>query len=469
MLSFANATGNLFNRLGKLGALIANSDSYQATQVTAMVSPSTGVVAQLDAEADIQAIMGSSYIGVANSIGGNFGGVCQQIANAIVNRMVFRDNPQYGQTLQGGNIITSMQEVIRQMRIAGATVQSITVTATPGAFVGVGDGVINASVIRDYDGVTQENAFTENLLFTCIGDSYNGGRVSAGNETFLVTGAGAQGNMFAFNWPLGSNASIQLSAINAGEDNSQGNLLTNSGFDAFTANVPDNWDLVTGTGGTNVFEETTIVYTSPPTKSLMITGDGPGTLVCLKQQFDTSTGTQGELTPQTQYSFNIFVRRDGVAPGAGVLTVDLVDENDTVIQDAAGVNNSFDIDLTLLSTVFTSYTGVFRTPVIMPNEQYLRIRLTTALTNGRSVYLDFASLGEMLQVYTSGPFVAVHAGSIPFLRTDYGNCQITNGRGPGGTYSTWQTLMARLFPIMMSYGILLPSSSTPTISDSLIA
>lgn len=466
-ISFASAVGNLFNRLGKLGAVVRNAKNYQSSQFTSMVDPTTGVTAQLMGEADIQAIMGSSYIGILGSVEGA-SNVAQQMAILVVNRVVYRDNPQIGQTLQSINTLQSLQEIIRQMGTAGASVLAMTVTGTPTGFTGLGNGVVNVSTKRPSDGRTLENAFTENLLIQVRTDSYGITNATEGNEALLITGDGPQNDRFAFDWPNGSGATKTLTAINGSADNTQGNLLTNSSFEDWTSNVPDNWTLVLGSGGSQVFEETSITYDPPPNKAMRWLGDD-ATLIKLKQQFATSTGTLGELDTLTQYSINLFMRRDAVAAANGVLEVALVDSGDNIIQDFAGVDNSFSIDLTQLTTVYTAYKGVFRTPSVLPSSYFLRLRLTTVLENGRSVYFDRISLGLMTQLYTSGPFLAVHSGAIPFLIGDYAQCQITNSRGSGGTLSTFQTLFGQLFPNeMLGNELLLPSSSVPTISDTLI-
>jgi len=133
-ISFASAVGNLFNRLGKAASLVENQGNYQATQLTAMTNTTTGVVAQYDAESDLQAIMGSSYIGLLQDNG--MGSVSQQLAQATINRMVFRDNPLLNQTLTSSNVLGSINEVIRQMKVAGATVLTQTITIVAG-YVGV--------------------------------------------------------------------------------------------------------------------------------------------------------------------------------------------------------------------------------------------------------------------------------------------------------------------------------------------
>lgn len=458
MLSFGSAVGNLFNRLGKLGLLIKETDPYTAAQLINTTDTVLGVVAQYNAESDIQAIMGNGYISLLNSIGSSVGSIAQNMAGTTISRMVFRDIPQ--------TPFTPIAEVIRQMKAAGASVLAMTITAVPSAsFTGTGVGIINVSTRRPSDGVVLENSFAETMQVTCSADSYTG-NATIGNESFLITGETGQSNPFAFDWPIGSSARINLNAIDGNVDVGSGNLLTNSGFEDFTSNVPDNWTVVVGAGGTNIFDENTIVYDPVLNGSaIRLTGDAPLTLTQIRQLFDNSTGTSGELDPLTQYSFNMFLRRDGVAAAAGVLTVDLADVNGVVINDENGTPNSFTIDLTALTTVYTGYTGTFRTPRILPSAQYIRIRLSTALTDARSVYLDKASLGLFSQCYAGGPFAAVHSGNVPFVIRDFGTIVVTNSRGAAGTLSTFQTLLFRFFG---NGEILLSSSSVPTISDGLI-
>lgn len=459
------STGALFNRLGKIGATIENLRSYQATQLAAFTDTTTGIVAQFDDESDIQALMGSSYITQLNSPGAPLGSLMQQMAIATANRMVFRDNPRINQTLEQQNTVASLEEIIFQMQQAGATVLAMTVTGTPSAFSGTGNGVINVSTKRPSDGLTLENSFSENVQFTCSSDSYSS-TATAGNEGFAVTGVGDQTDPFAFNWPLGSNATSSVNAIDGNSDNSAGNILTNSGYESWTDNEPDNWEVTAGTGGTNIFRESSLIYDGE--FAMRITGDAGGTLTSLRQIFGDSDGTEGEISPNVQVSVNVFVRRGGAAVSAGVWEIALVDENDDIVQDDAGVDNSYSIDLTSLTVSYASFTGVFRTPSIMPSSLYLRTGLTTALTSGVSVYFDKLSLGIMTQLYTSGPYFAVHAGSIPFEIGDVGTCLITNSRGTAGTLATFQTLMDNLFD-MRNLDLLLPSSATPNISDSLIS
>lgn len=454
--------------------------SYQSSQEANFIG-AAGITSQLVGEPDLQALMGSAYIGQLN-VPGTVGGLMQTLAREILNRMVYRDNPRISQTLTSLNVLVSLEELIYQMRTAPASVPALTITAaaqtqaeTGGQFAtgapntGVGNGVMVASVRRPFDGRVLENSFQEDLRLTCTSDSFVGG-ATEGNEPFSVEGTGQQTDVFAFDWPLGSGASTTLNAIDGSADNAEGNLLTNSSFDDFTGDTPDNWTVAVGTAGTHVFKETGTSFDGGT--CLRITGDGSN-LTQLRQQFDTSTGTSGVLDELAQYSVCLWLRRDGTAPAAGVLTVDLVDGSFVAISDmnSPAVANSFTIDLTTLSTDWTSYTGVFRTPLVLPATAYIRLRLSTALTNGRSVYIDRLGLGVMTQVYTSGPSVSVHSGSTAFRQGNFGEVAVTSsrGRGTSATLDLWPVVMVRLFyNEIMGEELLIPSSSTASISNDLI-
>ncbi len=326
----------------------------------------------------------------------------------------------------------------------------------------VGNPIITCSVKRPFDGLVLENSFTENITITCLTDSFSE-TADAGNETFSIAGAGDQSNFFAHDWPLGSNAQGTLQLIDGNSDNTNGNILTNSGFEEWTTNTPDNWTVVSG--ASILAEETVQVYDGAACG--VITGDGV-TELSITQLFDDSTGTLGELLQISQYSFNIFLKTGAISPSTGVMTIDLIDQNGITVVDEAGTANTFDIDLTSLNTDYQSFTGIFRTPYIMPTTIRLRIRTSTVISLNNVVYFDKASMGDMIQLYTSGPWFAGHAAVDPPRIGDYTTCQITNSRGAAGALDTFQCLMARLFPIVYTEELLFPSSSSPTISDNLI-
>lgn len=470
-LLLSGAPEALFNRWGSLGSLPSLARSYQASLVTAMTSTTTGIVSHYNSEPDIQALMGAAWIGLANAPGGGVGGIAQAIAGPTVNRMVYRDNPQLAQTLEQLTVLVSLREVIRQMKQQGATIRAHTLAATVGAFqaaAGSSDGRGRAAVSlkRPSDGLILQNAYAEKVRFTVTGDSYLSG-ATEGNERLEVSTTGQQSNLWAHDWPLGSDATLAVNAVDGEADDSSGNLQTNSGWDEWTSGEPDNWEVIAG--GSLISEETSIIFGTEGS-SLKITGDGTAVLR-FRQLYDDADGTTGELEPLTQYAHNLWLRQGGGSPVAGTLRVALTDASGNVIADAAGTPNSSNISLSGNST--TSWTGVdasFRTPHVMPTAVYLEYLMTVALTSGGVVYLDRGSVGLMEQLYRSGPYVAAFSGADPFTEGDLAEAVITNTRGAGGSLDTFQTLLARLFPEeVYNEQLIFPYSSSPSISDSLIA
>src|SRR5207244_152833 len=164
------------------------------------------------------------------------------------------------------------------MKVQGQTVLAMTIGSSVTGFVRnqdaetPGNGVINVSTRRPFDGLVLENSFQETVLFACQADSYSGG-TAIGNESFLITGTGQEPDVFAFDWPLGSDGQVSISAINGNADNSLGNILTNSGFDkwslALSVNAPNKWTIVVGSA--TITQENTITYDG--VSALKITGN----------------------------------------------------------------------------------------------------------------------------------------------------------------------------------------------------
>lgn len=460
-LDFTGNSQTLLARLGRCGAVVNNLTANQATQKVALGTDLTG---QLAADPDVQAIVGQAYLSALSSLGGGLGSLMTTTAQAVVSRAVFNDNPRLGQTLTDVALLGSLQEIIRQMKAQGQTVLAQAITATVGNFTG--NAVLNVSTRRPFDGAVLENTLAETLNCQVTNDSY-AGSATAGNETITANGAGAVGDPFAWNWPGGSNSSNAVNLIDGSKDNTSGNELVNSGWDAFVANVPSNWAVVTGVAGTDFLANTGVTYDG--VSSLQIVGNGAAN-VRLRQQFNSTSGTTTSLSDLSQHSFCGWLLRDGVAPGAGTLRIALTDAAGTVIKDAAGADNSLVIDLTALTTTWTPYKATFRLPLILPSAIYLDVAVTAGLTAGRSVFLDRFGMGPMTQLYTSGPFLAGHSGSVPLTIGDLAQVLVGNGRGAAGTLNTWQTVFSRLFfGEVFNNELLLPSAAVPTVSDALLA
>jgi hypothetical protein len=441
-----------------MGKVLADVNTLQGTTLPTDIQ---NVIGQYTTNNDMAMVDGlEGQLSNAQNAAGSIVSFVQSCANNTVNTMVYQDNP----LLSNSDLSSSLTEVIRQMIANSQSVQVCTVgsTVTAGGS-NLGDGQVVVSVKRA-DGLVQENAFAENITLRCIADSETNAAL-AGKEQFKVTGTVSYS---PFDWRYvagGSGGQTTVSAVPGSVDNSSGNLTTNGDFESFTSNTPDNWSILVGSAGTTIKQSTAQHYTG--LSSLNIVGNG-SELTSVAQVFgDATNGTRGTLASETQYAVNLWVKVDST-PAAGVLEVSLVDGSNTIVNDQQGTANSFTKSLTTVSTTWVAVNGVFRTPYILPSTLKLRVRLSTAMTTGRNLYVDRVAMTRMTQVYTGGPSVAVFSGASNFFVPDNFTAAITNNRGGASNGKTFQCLFNRFFN-MSQLGLLLPSSNSPTISDSLIA
>jgi hypothetical protein len=320
----------------------------------------------------------------------------------------------------------------------------------------IGNGVVNVSLL-DNSGEALQTPYAENIVIDCTSDAQTG-FATAGSESFTAQGEYAGTDPLAADWPLGSGASNFMQAISASQNNNLGCLTNNGAFENWTSNTPNNWGILTGTAGTEILKETTHVYGGAAALSYVGTGTNPS----IAQVFNNgSTGTSANLLPLTTYSLSFWVR-SSVSLGAGTLVVRLYDvTNSAVMVNAASVANSLSINLTSLTTSYVNHVVVFQTPRVLPASYRLEIN-AASIPSTDKVYLDHLSLGLMTPLYTNGPSLAVHSGSVPFILNDGFTTTVSNNYT-----SAWATLLEKFLSLNNS-GFICPFSGSPTISDSLI-
>lgn len=109
-------------------------------------------------------------------------------------------------------------------------------------------------------------------------------------------------------------------------------------------------------------------------------------------------------------------------------------------------------------------TPIFRTPVTLPPNVYLRIRIHTAISGGTSVYIDEVCLVPMTKLYTGGIYAAAFSGRTFWRLNDTGTITVTNDAA--GVLSSWAN---RIFALRDSE-LLIPSNVSGSESqlDSLV-
>ncbi len=151
-------------------------------------------------------------------------------------------------------------------------------------------------------------------------------------------------------------------------------------------------------------------------------------------------------------------------PSGGVLSFALVDATNTIFNNEAGTANNVTKDLTTVSTTWVPVSGFFQTPSVLPAEPLkFRIKLTTALQNAKTVYIDDVTMIVAGQLYAGGPFIGIFPGSVATVLNDTMTVTVANNWA-GKFQKAFQT-----FFDMRSIGVQLPSSGSPSISDSLVS
>lgn len=421
-----------------------------------------------------------SYDNLIRSESGG-GGSWANTARIILQATIAEDNPSFGNSLG-----SALLYLLEQFQEQSATVQECTITTGLVAdALNVGTPAIYISKTR-YDGLIFQNTIAEIGAFVFTNDSYTGS-ATRNREPWQYTGApnisslgtGIPVGLWDWDWPQGSGVLVTGNNIDgAQEASTSGNYLTNGAFETWTGTSPavlDNWYLSGGTWGTDIRRSEATAGIDGTYCVQFIAGTT--TTEYLSQQFnstetdgtDPTAGTSAALTAFKTYIFNVWLKAAG-SISAGVLTISLRDSTGTVINDQAGTPNSATIPLASHSTNWTAHQVEFRLPTVLPLDGIVRLRIamTTALA-GADLLMDYVAFAQPTPLYAGGPTVIsfanpadpVEAGPNP----DGWTFTFTNNRGNAQFGWTWQNAINRLF---RAPDLILPYSSSPTISDSLI-
>lgn len=387
-------------------------------------------------------------------------------ATHLLIEMVHADTPLPTKDLQ-----FALEELIRQMAAGTETVKGPTISApvATAASGNTGNGKVVVAT-SDVYGRSMDTLRSEDIAMECIGDLQNKG--TSGSELWSVKGE-ASISPGERAWPQGSG----IDAVIIGSTGQLGgpphaggqpgrNILRNGGLDRVTTHVPDGWALITGTASTHLQEETSNTLLGG--RALKFIGDG-STNIKLEQTLNaptSTTGTPGRLQPLTRYVLSFALRHDGTPPGAGVISLSIKDGSNNIISSGGFVLTQ---TLSLLSGTYTIVTGTVLTPAVLPSGLKAVIETTTAITNGRSIYVDELVIAPMHLVAPGGPFMAVIPGSTPFVLGDKFSVAMANNRGPEDTDAGkfgWH--FDRAFD-MYARGLVLPSTTgSPSIAENLI-
>lgn len=508
--------GSLFHRLSKIAAVVerlrddfeigGNYETDLKAIENSLVGTGITVTGDRAVEDDINAPLRAAY-NEFKQASIRYALVMKQVAKALSVRHPWRDSSLYGVgpesaggpvPIGNNNIVgteaggsgflfsgaiaykATHQEIRRQMLAASETVQTCTpaVSAFTAGSTNVGNGTTVSSIKRG-DGLTAELILADTGELRCILSGYDKLGVRNYERFHFVSKTAVDGSHPDWgSTSYGAGANKQFHVIDPTGNNVRGNLLTN-GFEAGWADStsvdPSGWESTTGTPGTDFQGTTAQAYFG--TYSLEFLG-GTGVLTTLEQSFNNYNAlysTSGKLEGSTQYAVIVRAKADA-APASGAMVVELVNSANSLdgADDDQGVDNTYTIDLTTLTTSWQSFTGVFRTPRDVADGTKIRLRLTTAVPASREVYMDSVAMGKMTELYPGGPWVAIFAGSTPFtsgnenLQRDYFTVTTTNDNGGAAQpRRNFHRLGGALLDLAANQ-ILWPSTTSETIADSVL-
>lgn len=164
------------------------------------------------------------------------------------------------------------------------------------------------------------------------------------------------------------------------------------------------------------------------------------------------------LSVETVYFCHLRVKRVGAA-AAGEVRIEIVDGiGGTVIDDGEG--NAAELVLTasaISDSAHDSEWFSFRIPPGTTMPVYLRIRISTAVSNTASIFFDDVAIAAGTRLYAGGPYVAAFAGGTTSHPDDLWELAVANDRA--GLNQEWYN---RVFD-MAAKDLLLPVSGTSLI------
>lgn len=305
-----------------------------------------------------------------------------------------------------------------------------------------------------------ELSVTEVLTATCIQDEDTDG-LAEGFEIFRVQGQPAPDQ--AFGWKTRYDHASTHGATPANDaltgyeasglditvpTLSNSEIIANREFETFsTENMPDSWERIAGTLGTNIFHETASANVHRGASSLQYTGDAATASIEIRQVVRV-----GDIEPNKRHCLAVYVKGEA---GTTNSALKIGFESAGADWPAASDEVSMAAAALAAQTTFGIESFQFNAPGQIPDDLELVIRLNNT-PSAHSVWIDSLAFGPM--VWGNGIAMAIIGAADQFLRGDRLTFTVTNDEA-----GTFQRFFRR------AYGMQLPSAAAAgeTILDSL--
>ena len=400
------------------------------------------------------------------------GKVYNDIHRAAIKTLLetFDDDPESGALLESKTVAMALNELRRQMttqnKLLSRPTQTIGATS---AVDGTGNGTIvfsDANLSKkelDGDKLKKTNVKGELIRATCIADATNK-RISPGSEEFLVQGQRSVPRSSHL-WPKGSGLKRIVTVTSPNHDAGYGpgqNILTNSNFEDWTSNIPDNWTLTAGTAGTDIVPTT--AYEANGTTGLEF--DNNGATCTIRQTLDDAGGSLGRLKPDTAYIVSFSIRELGTV-NAGSVSVKFKHSSGTTMNDSDLIREcSFVVAHGSFTDAHVRHSKVLWTPNIIGSGAYIEMS-SASMTSGTEVFVDSLVVAEMHRPIPGGIAFAIVPGTTDFVHNDQMTALIANALGASNEGEMARELDR--FYNTEAHGIEMPDSLSPNIADTLIS
>ena len=402
----------LFTRIGKL---VKTINSYLTLQATVMASAAE-VIGEYNTRLDLVPTLQQQFAGWASQPQSWEQALKQACDATLADLQATLITPSASVTVILPLLYADM--VANTMTLTPCTVG--TSTSVGGSNVGSGKLVVLA---------TDQRLVADVVNVTCVTDQY-GGR-AAGAESFSLTG-GPAASAYSGLLPQGTGSGASMTVLDGA------NMVFNGNFEAFTSSVPNGWTIDVGAG--LVSNETSLVHCG--TSALKLSGDGTSATCTLHQALSA-------VRAYTPYVMGVWLRKSGTVTSGSNLQVCLTGTSFTPI-------NLFNADPSSLTTSYVFYSVQVSAQSVVPSDVNVKITWTSANIAGAAavVLMDDLVLGSPTSF--GNAYYALFCGAADFVVGD--TFQVTNTNDHAGVF---QAFFSRF------YNFALPTSGSPTISDSL--
>lgn len=280
-------------------------------------------------------------------------------------------------------------------------------------------------------------------------------------ETIICTARDGTGAVFgvvsdpefdehSYRW-MSSGSGVSLAVQTAA-----GNLHRNGTMEGVASGQPARFTYVSG--GSTITQSTAVSHRG--SASMLWSGNGSA-MQEIRQAHGAVAGTPDQMAPHTTYLLVAAFRTTGAVAAGRTLSMDVCNSGGTTVFGPVSIDAQTSASGLSASQWRMRWT-VFTTGSTVPSGLHSRIRsVGTALSSGENIHIDDFMLVPMARQRAGSMAITIVPGQSSVSRGDITALSVSNTRLKWHLWLDWTLGLVRS-------GITLPSSTTPTVSESLI-